>query len=513
MHRHEASLCPERLDDYIAEENPVRFIDAFVEELALAQLSFQRVKAAATGRPAYSPGDLLKLYIYGYLYRLRSSRRRAQETHRHVALMWLLKKLRPDHKTIATFRRDNLQPLRRVCRVFTLWCKQLDLCSGELVAIDGRKFKAVHAKERHFTHRTRQRLLQQIDERIAAYLQELERGDHEEEHGAPGGARAEHLHAKLEELQQRKLLSEACQGQRRDPGQAQLALTDPDSRAMKLGKGSGTAVCSNVQTAVDAKHKLILACDVTNETSERDWLSPMALQAQAVLERPFEAVADMGYYHGDEVQACLAVGLTPSIARPLTSANQKLGLCSKDACRYERATDTSQCPAGERRTFRCDTVERGRHIRSYATSACTVCALKQACTRSNAGRRMTRWVAAHLLAEMEQRVRSRPEVMKRRKQRVEHPFGTRKRWWDASYFFMRGLEKVQAELSLTVLAYNLRRVRNIVGMPRLMAALGSVACVVGRAALVEVQEALWADRWRARHTKLSLCGRQRGWTA
>jgi transposase len=333
MNRHEERLLPERLDDYIAEETPVRFIDAFVDALDLAPLGCQRVQAAATGRPAYHPGDLLPLYIDGYLYRLRSSRRLAQETHRKVELLWLLKKLRPDHKTLAQVRRDHLQPLRHGCRAFTLLCKPQHLFSGALVAIDGSKCKAVNAKERHFTHSNLQRLLQQSDARIEAYLKERERGDTEADHGAPGGARAEPLHAKLEALKQRQLLYEGFQGQLRDTAQEQRSRPAPDSRAMQLGKGRGTEVCYNVQTAVDATPKLLLACDGTNDTSDRDWLSPMALQAKAVRERPFEAVAAMGYYHGDEVTACLEAGRTPYIARPLTLANQQLGLFSKDDCR------------------------------------------------------------------------------------------------------------------------------------------------------------------------------------
>lgn len=265
---------------------------------------------------------------------------------------------------------------------------------------------------------------------------------------------------------------QAFQEQLLASGQEQLSLTDPDSRAMKLGKGRGTEVCYNVQLAVDSKHKLVIANDVTNDPGDRDWLSPMALQAKVVLEHPFEVVADMGYYHGDEVKACLEAGITPYVARPITSANKKLGLFSKDDFHYDGATDTYQCPAGESLTFRFETVEVGRPIRYCATSACKACALKQACTRSKEGRRITRWVDEHLLEEMAQRVSRRPEVMKRRKTLVEHPFGTMKRWWDAGYFLLRGLEKVRAEFSLTVLAYNLRRVLNIVGMAGLMAALG-----------------------------------------
>jgi transposase len=470
--RHEEILFPERLDDYIAEENPVRFIDAFVDHLNLTTLGFQRATPAATGRPAYDPADLLKLYIYGYLYRLRSSRRLEQETHRNVELMWLLKKLRPDHKTIADFRKHNLKPLRQVCREFTVLCKQLDLFAGTLVAIDGSKFKAVNAKERNFTADKLKNLLQQIDQRVEAYLKDLDGQDNEEDAGTPGGAVAENLQAKIEVLQQRKLLYADLQAQLEASGETQLSRTDPESRAMILGKGRGTEVCYNVQMAVDSKHKLIIANDVTNDTGDRAWLSPMALQAKAVLGCPFDAVADVGYYHGEEVKTCLEAGITPYVARPITSANQKLGLFSKDDFTYDGATDTYQCPAGERLTFRFDAVEHGRHIRYYATSACRTCPLKQQCTRNKGGRRLTRWVDEHLLEAMEQRVRSRPEVMKQRKQLVEHPFGTMKRWWDAGYFLMRGLEKVRTEFSLTVLAYNLRRVLNLIEMPRLMAALG-----------------------------------------
>jgi transposase len=470
--RHEVILFPERLDDYIAEDNPVRFLDAFVDELDLAACGFRRAVPAATGRPGYAPGALLKLYLYGYLSRLRSSRRLEQETQRNVELMWLLKKLRPDHKTIANFRKRNLEPLRQVCRTFTLLCKKLDLFGAELVAIDGSKFRAVNSKERNFTQDKLKKLIVQIDERVTAYLKELDHSDDQEERGIGGGAHAEALEAKIEALKQRKLLYEGFQAHLLSRGQEQLSLTDPESRAMKRGKGRGTEVCYNVQTAVDSKHKLIVACEVTNDPGDRDWLSPMALQAKNVLGRCFDAVADVGYYHGHEVKACLEAGITPYVSRPITSANGKLGLFSKDDFTYDKATDTYQCPAGARLTFRFDTVELGRHIRYYATAACTGCALKQQCTRNKGGRRITRWVDEQLLEEMEQRVRSRPEAMKRRKELVEHPFGTMKRGWDHGYFLMRGLEKVRTEFSLTVLAYNLRRVLNLIGMPRLLAALG-----------------------------------------
>jgi transposase len=427
-------LFPERLDDSISEEHPVRFIDAFVDERDLETLGFQRVKAAATGRPASHPGDLLKRYLDGYLDRLRSSRRLEQETHRTIEWLWLVKQLSPDHQTMAKCRRDHLKARRQVCRAFTRLCQQLDRCSGALVAIDGSNFTAVHAQERHLTQSTLQRLLPPIEAHIEGSLKALERGDTEEAQGTSGGARAEPLQATMAELKERQRLDQAFQEQLLASGEAQLSRTDPDSRAMKLGNGRGTEGCDNVHTAVDSKPKLILAGEVTNETSDGDWLSPMALEAKAVLERPFEVVAAMGYDHGDEVTACVEAGITPYVARPITSATQRLGLFSTDDLHDDGATATDQCPAGARLTCRFATVEVGRPMRDDATSVCKACALKQACTRSKEGRRITRWVEEPRLAEMAPRVRRRPEVMKRRKTLVEHAFGTMKRWWDAGDF-------------------------------------------------------------------------------
>jgi transposase len=361
--RHEEILFPERLDDYITEENPGRFIDAFVDELALAGCGCQRARPAGTGRPGYAPGDLLKLYLYGSLYRLRSSRRQEQATHRHGEVMWLLQKLRPAHKTIADFRQSTLKPLRQVCRPFTLRCKKLDLFGAALVASDGSKCRAVNAKERTFTPDKLKKLLAQIDERVAASLQDLDRDAPQEGAGTSGGAGAEHLQTKSEALPQRKRLYEGLQAQLEASGAAQLSRTEPESRAMKLGKGHGIEVCDNVQTAVDARHTLLIANDVPHETGERAWLSPLALQAKEVLGSTFDAVADVGSYQGEAVTACLAAGLPPYGARPITAAHQKLGLFSKDDVTYEGATDTSPCPAGEQLTFRLATLALGRHIR------------------------------------------------------------------------------------------------------------------------------------------------------
>jgi transposase len=469
--RHDVILFPERRDDCIAEGHPVHFRDAFIDELDLKSCGFHRAVPAATGRPGDAPGDLLTLYLYGYLYRLRASRRLEQETPRPVAWLWLLTKLRPDHKTLANFRKNNLEPLRQVCRTFTLLCNQRDRFGAELVAIDGSKFRAVNSKERNVTQDKLMQLIGQIDERVEADLKERERSD-EQEGETGGGAHAAALAAKIAALTQRQLRDEGFQAQLRSGGQAQLSRTDPAGRARTRGNGRGTDVCDHVQPAVDAQHTRSVACDVTNAPDDRDWLSPMALQAQEGLACRFDAVADVGDYHGHEVKGCLEAGITPYGARPITSANKKLGLFSQDDFRYDGATDTYQGPAGARLTFRFDPVELGRPSRYDETAARTGGTFKPQCTRHKGGRRMTRWVDAQLLEEREPRVRRRPEVMKRRKALVAHPSGTMKRGWDHGYFLRRGLEKVRTEGSLTVLAYNLRRGLHLVEMPRLLAALG-----------------------------------------
>ena len=358
--RNQRVLFPESLEDYVTDDNPVRFIDAFVDGLNLEGLGFKRVKASSTGRPPYHPGDLLRLYIYGYLNRLRSSRKLERETHRNIEVMWLTRRLRPDFKTIADFRRDNLQAIKGVCREFTLLCKKLDLFAGELVGIDGSKFRADNSRERNFTKDKLKKRIQKIDERIEAYLKALDENDEDESDQRRDDA--EQLQEKIAQLQERKQGYQDLARQLESSGEGQISLTDPDSRAMLMN--GRVEVCYNVQTAVDAKHKLIVAHDVTNEATDRDWLSPMALAANEVLEsEALEVVADQGYYHGHEVKKCLEAGITPYLPRPVTSASGKLGLYSKDDFAYDAETDTYACPAGERLSFRFDTIELGRHIR------------------------------------------------------------------------------------------------------------------------------------------------------
>ena len=466
--RTQAILFPETLDVYLAENNPVRFIDAFVEQLDLEAAGFQRTQPAATGRPPYAPGDLLKLYIYGYLNRIRSSRKLAQEAGRNVEVMWLLRKLQPDFKTIADFRKDNRAAFKQVFRAFVLLCRRLDLFGGELIAVDGSKFKAVNSPNRNFVKTHLEKKLKKLDEKIEGYLEALDAHDRQDQ-GPPPFTAAE-LASKIEQLKTRQDLYREYLQEMATKETSQLSLTDAESRAMP--KSPKAPVAYNVQTAVDQKHHLIVVQDVTNDVTDRAQLSPMALQAKETLGvETLKVVADKGYYHGKEIKACEDAGVEPYVPAPKTSANRKRGLYTKDQFVYEAERDVYRCPAGQELTFRFDPHELGRHIRYYKTTACRTCPLRAQCTRNKEGRRITRWVHEHLLEEMQARVEAHPELQDQRRQMVEHPYGTLKHWHDHSHFLMRGLDKVRAEFSLSALSYNLIRVINILGVPKMLEAL------------------------------------------
>lgn len=464
---------PPTLDEYITPDNPVRFIDAFVDQLDLQALGFKRAVANPLGRPAYAPADLLKLYLYGYLNRIRSSRLLEREALRNLEVMWLLKKLTPDFKTIADFRKDHHILFKPVFREFTLLCKELELFGGELVAIDGSKFKAVNNKGRNFTQAKLQRLLSDIETKITHYLQELESADETE---APQSTvsklNTELLQDKIARLQQRKGRYRALLKTLEQSGETQISLTDPDSRSMP--QSPKVPVGYNVQVAVDSKHQLIVEQAVTNAVTDQDQLSPMAQATQEMLGvEHLEVVADRGYYDGDQVKACDGKGIICYIEKPLTSANTKLGLFGKEKFHYNSEKDCYVCPGDQELPFHFESTELDRRIRYYWTTACRTCPLKAQCTRERERRRIKRWGDEHILEAMQERVAAHPEKVQQRKEIVEHPFGTLKHWWDHSHFLMRGLKKVRGEFSLSALAYNLRRVLNILGVKALLKALQS----------------------------------------
>jgi transposase len=467
--RKQRLLFPEVLEDYVTQENAVRFIDVFIEGLNLSEMGFERAIAKQTGRPPYDPGDLLRLYVYGYLNRTRSSRQLEKEAGRNVELMWLMRKLRPDFKTIADFRKNNPQALKKVCREFTLWCKRLELFGGELVAIDGSKFQAVNSPKRNFTEKKLRRMIQEIDGKIEQYLKELDR--HDKQEAGQQALSAEQLKQKIEHYKERRAQYEQHKTDLEQSEDGQVSLTDPESRCMRVGHG--VEVSYNVQIVVDNKHKLVVEHELTNEVTDQGLLSTMAKKAKAMLgSETLEVVADRGYYNGEELKACEQSGMTVYVPKPNNSSNLKRGLFTKEDFIYDREKDCYRCPAGKELSYRFNSVEQGRPVRSYEVFGCNSCELKPKCSINKKGRRrITRWVDEAILEAMARRVAENPEKVELRKCLAEHPFGTIKRAMNQGYFLMRGLTKVGAETSLTILAYNLKRVINILGVNRMMEAV------------------------------------------
>src|SRR5258705_5764487 len=464
--RSQSTLFPERLEDYLAEDNPVRAIDVFVDELDLAGLGFGGVEPEATGRPAYHPATLLKIYVYGYLNRVQSSRRLERECQRNIELVWLTGRLMPDFKTIADFRKDNGAALREVCREFVVLCRRLELFNEASVAIDGSKFKAVNTRDRNFTQAKMQRRLEQIDESIARYLSQLDSADRQGE--AVPEAKITRLNEKIATLRQEIQRLNALNAQMMQTEDKQISLTDPDARSMATsGRGSGI-VGYNVQSAVDTKHHLIVSHEVTNVGSDRGQLSHMSEQARSAIgSETIEVVADRGYFIGEEIVACVQAGITIYLPKPMTSGLLAKGRFGKQDFVYDAANDVYLCPAGEQLTYHYTNEEEGKTLRRYWTTACQGCALKSKCTTAKE-RRISRWEHEAVLEAVQARLDRKPAQMRERRQTVEHPFGTIKAWMGATHFQMKTLKNVSTEMALHVLAYNMKRVIQILGVGALM---------------------------------------------
>jgi transposase len=466
--RSQLTLMPDCLEDYIGTDNSVRVIDAFVEALDLSEMGFD-ASAAATGRPGYHPALLLKIYIYGYLNRIQSSRRLERESGRNVELMWLTGRLSPDFKTIADFRRDNGKGIRNVCRRFIALCRQLNLFSEAIVAIDGSKFKAVNNRDKNFTpHKLAQRM-KQIDESIERYLQELDTADRTQ--SADAGQRGQHIQGKLAKLRQQMDYLREIEEQLKQQPDEQLSLTDPDARSMATsGRGTGM-VGYNVQASVDTKHHLIVAHEVTNEGYDRRQLSNIALKSrEAIGTEQLDVLADRGYFKGPEILKCVEAGITPWVPKTMTSDNKAKGLFDKRDFIYVEVDDAYRCPAGERLPRRHSSIEHEMLIHSYYTTNCQRCELKPQCTTSKE-RRVRRWEHEGVLDAMQHRLNITPGKMKQRRCTVEHVFGTLKFWMGSAHFLMKRLKNVGTEMSLHVLSYNLRRVINLMGAEGLMLAI------------------------------------------
>lgn len=473
--RKQKILFPESVDDYIAEDNPVQFIDAFVDSLDLKELEFKYAEPEPTGRPPYNPADLLKLYIYGYLNRIRSSRSLEKETHRNIELMWLLRKLTPDFKTIADFRKHNKKAIKAVCREFILLCKKLSLFSGELIAIDGSKFKAVNSKKRNFNEAKLNKKIKEIEEKIDTYLSELEENDRDEEDVSQ--VSAEELREKIKLLKERKTKYQGLLKRLKESEESQISLTDPSSRAMVANQR--IEVCYNVQFTVDEKHKLILDHEVTNEVKDQNQLSKMAKRAKEILGvEEIEVLADKGYYNAVEIKECVDNGIKPYIPEPGSTVSKKVNIPRpefyKDKFRYDKEKDVYICPEGIELKYRNTAVHHGKRMKLYKSRECMECKSKRLCTKNKNGRIIYRWEHEEILEDMRRQIKLNKDKVKRRQWLTEHIFGTMKRNFNQGYFLMRGIDKVGGEMGLTVLAYNIKRALNILGSERLIKVMEAI---------------------------------------
>ena len=483
--RFQSTLFPESLEDYIAADNPVRVIDAFVDGLDLKQLGFDRAEPSETGRPGYEPAVMLKIYVYGYLNRLTTTRVLEQETHRNVELIWLTGRLMPNYKTIGEFRRHNRKAVCRVCAEFVGICRDLKLFEQVIVAIDGSKFKAVNSRDKNFTRKSIKRRMKRLQEHIDRYLTILDEADKRapEEHQYTAEELAEKIASMKQQMGRLQVIEEQVQAH----PDKQVSLTDPDARSMAKA-GGGSTVGYNVQTAVDSESHLIVAHEVTNATTDRNQLASMAAKARAAVSEEtadeeteeaaeegaakdaFTVVADAGYYKGEEIVECKNNGITALVPKTNTSGSKAKGRFSKADFRYDAKANEYICPAGERLSYRYDSEEKGKTLYVYWTTRCSDCPLKADCTTGKE-RRIKRWEKEHILEAAEAELKKQPEAMRRRKEIVEHPYATIKHCMGATHFVMKGLPNVRAEMSLHVLAYNLKRVINIFGVPKLMAEL------------------------------------------
>ena len=468
--RGQSTLLPECLDDWIDESNPVRAVDAFVDALDLAELGFDGVVPEATGRPSYHPSALLKLYIYGYLNRVQSSRRLEREAGRNLEVIWLLGRLVPDDKTIADFRKDNGSAIRKVCAQFVALCREMGLLTKASVAIDGSKFKAVNNRDRNFTRAKVERRRAQLEESVARYLSQLDTADLQEPSEALA-AKTAHLKEKLAKLESEMQRLAAMEKQMLASPDQQISLTDPDSRSMATsGRGSGV-VGYNVQVAVDTENHLIVTHEVTNVGSDRSQLANVAKErrpfCRLISSMPSPIVATSTARRS---WPAIDAGITVTLPKPMTSGAKSEGRFGKQDFVYLPEEDVYRCPAGERLTFHYMNEENGQKLRRYWTNACGTCAIKHRCTTGKE-RRITRWEHEHVLETVQRRLDENPQAMRQRRETVEHPFGTLKMRMGATHFLMKRLPKVATEMALHVLAYNLTRVMNIVGVKPLLAAI------------------------------------------
>ena len=501
--RQQTQLLPATLEDYVSRENPVRFVDAFVDTLDLkaAGFCFPKENPEGRGRPAYGPECLLKLYLYGYTHQLRSSRRLEGECHRNLEVIWLMRELKPDFKTIADFRKDNAPAFKAVAREFTRLCRRLDLFGGQLLAIDGTKLKGSNARDQNWSQGKLNKQLAQIETRLEEYLRALEQADAQPE-AAPRKLSAAELQSQITRLKERRARTQERLQSLEQSGQSQLSATDPDSRGMKGAQGH--VVGYNVQGAVDAKHHLLVCTELSNTAADQGQLAPVARVAKSELEiQQADIVADGGYYKSEDIKSCQEMGMEPHLPAVENSPSERAGLFGKSDFRYEAQRDVYHCPNGASLSRRRQMEDKGRVLFNYDNpKACAECALKARCTKAEY-RTLSRWEHEGSLERMAAAVAAAPGKLAARKTLIEHCWGTLK-WLLPGGLLVRGKEKAGAEVSLAQLGYNLKRALAVVGLEKLLAALatfrpkgkpnaGRGASGCGR--LFGVLRALWQLGW------------------
>ncbi len=459
--RYQSTLFPEVLDEAIPDDCQVRVIDLFIETLDLAGLGFRKVEAEVTGRPPYAPGDLLKLYVYGYLNQMRSSRRLAREACRNVEVFWLINRLTPSFKTIADFRKDHVTAIVGVCRAFIQFCREQALFGAELLAIDGTKIAAVASRKKVITPKRIAKMNEAIDRKIAEYLAAMDEADRQEPTAAAVGADVAAAVAALK-AQRATLQSQARELTQR--GLTQLVVGEDEAKLMRTPHGH--TVAYNAQSVVDAKHKLIVAFELTNNGNDYQQLHPMAVAGKAaVAADQVTVVADTGYSNGEHGERCAQENITAIVPRPTTVNPEGKQYFSRDRFAYDAESDSWRCPAGA--TLIRRKLSYTQHKKEYWTDTCEGCALKSQCTKA-ARRVIVRDFYEDAREAMHRRATGDPTWMKHRREMAEHPFGTMKWLMGHPRFLVRGLKKAKAEFALGVLSYNLKRVIAILGVPALL---------------------------------------------
>jgi len=482
LSRNQTFLLPNTIEQYVQKDSPAKFIDAYLNKIDMEKLGFTHATPQENGAPSYDPKDLAKLYLYGGINHIRSSRKLERECLLNMEAIWLMKGLTPDFKTIADFRRDNAQAIGALFKEFVAFLKNLSLYGAQRVFIDGCKLKAVNSIDKDFNQKTLAKRIKLMEKSVTRYLEELDATDEREAAEEEQATREVEQQAqgyrvdKLAVLLEKKAKCEELLGKMQKAGQKEVAFTDPECRLMK-NRGK-IEPCYNVQAAVDAKNHLIVDYKVTNEASDAHQLSSVAISAKETLGvKHIDAVSDNGYFDSLQIKKCQDNGVVPYVAVRRCSSGQGGAVApgfTADKFLYDKSVDVYVCPAGQNLLPFCSTVSRGMDMRVYRCKkgVCSSCRFfMKGCTKSLFGRKIWRWVHEEVVDEMKQRVRLQPEIMAERKKVAEHPFGTIKRAFGAPYLLLKGLWKVGGEVGLLMIAYNLRRALNIFGVEALIQAL------------------------------------------